>query len=289
MAPSDDATTPTAPLASRLDPIDAGAEMDLRSGRLDFLGAALPHHPRPELGVLELFDQGGDVLLVAPRHEGVDNGGEQRQVLYALRGPVGLHLRAGMAPHLLGVGLEEVAVEAPPEAGRDPPFEVGLVLRRIYPGPQVGQHAAHGFEDAQVGQRVHRFQRVVVKLAPIEDAALAGPQHEVLVGQDLVPQVLDRFDLREEAVAADVEAPPVALDGPADAPHHVVTFEDGRPLPAPGQLVGGRQPCGSSADDHDIVGWLGVGLGHVGGSPRSGCRPRLTVEVSHNRPFSQSR
>ena len=57
---------------------------------------------------------------------------------------------------------------------------------------------------------------------------MRGPQHEVLVGEDLVPERLDLLHLGEEAVAADVEAPAVALDGPADAADDVVGLEDGR-------------------------------------------------------------
>ncbi len=38
---------------------------------LDQLAAALPHHPRPELRVLELLDEAGDVLLVALGPQGV--------------------------------------------------------------------------------------------------------------------------------------------------------------------------------------------------------------------------
>ena len=68
-------------------------------------------------------------------------------------------------------------------------------------------------------------ERVVVVLALVEDAAHPGPEEEVAVREDLVPQLLDGADLREEAVAAEVEAPTVALDGAADAAHDRVRFE----------------------------------------------------------------
>ncbi len=51
---------------------------------------------------------------------------EERQALDALGGPLGAHLGGRDAPHLLGVGLEEVLVEALAEAVGDPLLEVVL-------------------------------------------------------------------------------------------------------------------------------------------------------------------
>jgi hypothetical protein len=95
------------------------------------------------------------------------------------------------------------------------------------------------------------LERVVEEPAAVVDAAHARPHQEVLVGQDLVPQRLDRPGLGEEAVAADVEAPSPALHGPADAADHVVGLEDGRPHPGLDQLVGGGQPGRPGPDDDD--------------------------------------
>ena len=107
-----------------------------------------------------------------------------------------------------------------------------------------------------------RLQRVVVVLALVVDAAHARPQHEVLVRQDLVPEGLDLFDLREEAVAADVEAPAVALDGAADAADDGVGLEDRRRDAVAGdQLVGRGQPGRPGADDDDV----GFRRGGIGG------------------------
>ena len=75
-------------------------------------------------------------------------------------------------------------------------------------------------------ERVHGLERVVEELAVVVDAAHAGPEQEVVVRQDLVPERLDLRHLGEEAVAADVEAPAVALDGAADATDHRVGLED---------------------------------------------------------------
>jgi hypothetical protein len=51
---------------------------------------------------------------------------------------------------------------------------------------------------------VHRFQWVIDELAVVVDARDARHADE-LVTEDLAPEPLDRLDLREEAVAADVE------------------------------------------------------------------------------------
>ena len=89
-----------------------------------------------------------------------------------------------------------------------------------------------------------RLERVVVELALVEDAAHAGAEHEVALGQDLVPQLLDLGHLGEEAVAAEVEAPAVAHDGAADAADHVVGLEHHRVLAPLGQQVGGGEAAG---------------------------------------------
>ncbi len=104
---------------------------------------------------------------------------------------------------------------------------------------------------AQVAQCVERLEGVVVELALVVDPAHARAQHEVAFGEDLVPEGLDLGDLGEEAVASQVEAPPVALDGAADAPDDLVRLEDERALAALGQQVRRRQPTGARAGDDD--------------------------------------
>jgi len=60
-----------------------------------------------------------------------------------------------------------------------------------------------------------------------------------------VPEGFDLLDLGEEAVAADVEAPAVALDGAADAADDVVGLKDGGgDAVAGGEDVGGGQTGG---------------------------------------------
>src|SRR5581483_9190457 len=147
---------------------------------------------------------------------------EQREVLDALRAPVGRQLGDRHAPDLLRVRLEEVLVETPSEATRVEALEVLLVLRRLDPDPQVRPAAAHRLDEPERLQCLQGHDRVVEQLPPVEDAAHPGTAQELVLAEDLEPEVVDRLDLREEAVSADVEAPPVALDRPADAADDVV-------------------------------------------------------------------
>ena len=68
-----------------------------------------------------------------------------------------------------------------------------------------------------------------------------------------MPERLDLGHLGEEAVAADVEAPAVALDGAADAADDVSASSTVDVLAPLAQLVGGGQPGGAGADDDDVV------------------------------------
>ena len=152
--------------------------------------AALPHHPGAVLRVLELLDQGGDLLLVALRAgwRSID-GLAERQVLDALRGPVGRDLVGRHAPDLLGVGLEEDAVEAPAEARRRPALERGLVLRRPDAHPEV--RAARSAPPRRRPRFLSAFMARAGSRRTCPGSrcgSCAGRSEEVLVGQDLVPQ-----------------------------------------------------------------------------------------------------
>src|SRR5256885_12564883 len=59
-------------------------EDDLRTLRFDLVATDLPHHARPELRVLELLDERGDVLLVALGRERVHDRLAQGQALDTL-------------------------------------------------------------------------------------------------------------------------------------------------------------------------------------------------------------
>ena len=72
--------------------------------------------------------------------------------------------------------------------------------------------------------------------------------------------------LGEEAVAADVEAPAVALDGAADPADDPVGLEHGGGDVVPGKLASGGEPRRACADDDDLQ------LGCVDVMPRRGPR-----------------
>jgi hypothetical protein len=80
----------------------------------------------------------------------------------------------------------------------------------VHLDPQVGHRAPERLDQAQLAQGLERLDGVREVLAAVVDAAEAGPGQHV-VGQDLVPDLLDRLHLGEEAVPADVEAEAVAL------------------------------------------------------------------------------
>ncbi len=240
-----------------LDCADAGVHLDRAAHLHAQVAAAFPHHAGAELGVLEFLDERGDVLLIALGQQGIHHRVGERQVLDALRGEIGRELVDRHTPKFLVVRLEEVIIETPAEAGDDPALEGGLVLGRADARPDVGHHAAEGLDDAEVGQRVGGLERVIVVLAVIVNAAHARAQHEVFVGQDLVPERLDFLHFREEAVATDIETPAVALDRPADAADDVIGLKDGgSDAVTGGENVGGSEASGTRADDDD---WL---LGH---------------------------
>ena len=228
------------------------AHVHHRARPLHLVPGVLPHHPGAVLRVVELLDEAGDVLLVAPGENGVHHRLHQRQVLDALRRPVRLNLRRRHPPHLLGVRLEEDAVQAPAEARRRPPLERGLVPGWTEARPEVREEAARRLDETQSLERVEGAQRIVEHGAAVVDAAHPRSQQEVLLAEDVQPQPLDRRHLGEEAVAADVEAPAVTLDGAGDAADHVVGLQRRRRDGAAAQGVGGGEPGGPGADDDDV-------------------------------------
>jgi hypothetical protein len=91
-------------------------------------------------------------------------------------------------------------------------------------------------------------------------------------GHDLVPEVVDLLHLREEAVAAEVEAVAVALCRLCDAAHLVLGLEDDDREPLLGEQVPGGQASRPAAEDHGRL------LGHVGpGEVRGGLWLRVVL------------
>ncbi len=80
-----------------------GLHVDRGALVLHDLGAALPHHPGAVLGVLELLDEAGDLLLVPVGQERVDHRLEQREVLDALGAPSRPGISSPGMPHTFSV------------------------------------------------------------------------------------------------------------------------------------------------------------------------------------------
>src|SRR4029078_10306524 len=144
-------------------------EPDLAAELLDAGRHLLPHLARSVARVLELPDQRLD-LVAAVAEEGGLGGAEEGQALDALGGPLGAQLRGRHAPHLLGVGLEEVVVEALAEAVGDPLLDVVLAALGLDRGPQVGEQAQRQLDGAELRYDDRVAQRIVEELAPPEDA-----------------------------------------------------------------------------------------------------------------------
>src|SRR5581483_10106390 len=115
--------------------------------------------------------------------------------------------------------------QPPAEPRRHPPLERALVLGRADAGVEVGPDTPDRLADPQAAQRVERLERVVEQGSLVEDAAHPRPFEEVSIGENVVPQLVDRGHLGEEPVSAEVEAPAVALDGPADAADLAAGFQ----------------------------------------------------------------
>src|SRR5919112_2016741 len=151
---------------------------------------------------------------------------EERQPLDALGGPLGAELGRRDAPHLLGVGLEEVVVEALAEAVGDPLLDVVLAALGLDRGPQVREQAQRQLDRPELLDDVRASERVVEELAAPVDARLPRA-HEELVAHDLEPKVVDLLALGEEAMASEVEAVAVRIDdGLGQAADLVVGLED---------------------------------------------------------------
>ena len=106
-----------------------------------------------------------------------------------------------------------------------------------------------------VAQGVGRLEGVVEEPAVVMDAGEPGDRNEFRA-ENLAPQIVDRLNFREEAVAPDVEAEAFVLRGPGNPADYVVGFEDRNPgKPLLREHVGLRQSCGPRTNhDHSIAG-----------------------------------
>ncbi len=189
----------------------------------------------------------------------------------------------GHAPHLLGVGLEEEVEQALAEAVGHPLLEGVLAALGLDLRPHVGQERARQLDRAELLDHVRPAQRVVEELLVPVDARHARALEELLA-HDLVPEVVDLLHLREEAVAAEVEAVlaarAVADLGLGDAADLVLGLEDDHRKALLGQQVAGGEARGAAAEDQrgrvTQPGGRGLDrrsvLGGVGWSRSSGSR-----------------
>ena len=111
--------------------------------------------------------------------------------------------------------------------------ESSTLLRRSR-GASVRRHAARELDRAELANHVGAAQRVVeVAVVPVDPRHARAPQE--LVAEHLVPERVDLDRLGEEAVAAEIEAVAVALDGLREPAHLVVGLEDERRSDSPGR------------------------------------------------------
>ena len=120
-------------------------------------------------------------------------------------------------------------VEPPAEAGGDPALEVALVRRAAGPGPRrTTRRTGRPRPGRGCAARSSGAQRVVVELAAGSRCGSAGAAAgSSSSGRISCQSASTSGHLGEEAVAADVEAPAVALDGAADPADDVVGLEHG--------------------------------------------------------------
>ena len=215
------------------------------------ISSAIVSHiwPGPEARVVELGDQRLDLVALVAEERGL-GGGEEREALDPLRRPLGAQLGRRDAPHLLGVGLEEVLVEPLAEAVGDPLLEVVLAPLRLDGRPQVGHAGEEQLDRAELADDVHALQRIVEELAVPVDPRHARALEELLP-HHLVPEGVDLLGLGEEAVPAEVEAVAVAHLGLGQAADLVLGLEHDHGPALTGEQVARGQPGGTAAEHGD--------------------------------------
>ena len=206
------------------EPPHVAAHQHPPAARHDLARRRLPHHAGALARILEALDQRlhhrsagriGTAARLQRARQRVHDGDAQIEALDALRRPVGGNLVARHAPHLFGVGLEEHAEQPLAELVAHPVVEALRLRDRRHLGPRVGQHAGGAGEDAEIGERLERLERIGIEFPVVVDAREARPLDEI-VGQDLAPQVDHLLRLGKEAMAADVEGEALVAHRAAD-------------------------------------------------------------------------
>ena len=104
------------------------------------------------------------------------------------------------------------------------------------------------FPETSLADDVARLQRVREVLPSVVDPREAWPGEE-LVAEHLFPQRVDGLQLREEPVAAQIEAVTLELDRLGQPADDAVRLEDGCLNAALGEHVGGGQSGRAGAED----------------------------------------
>ena len=260
--------------AGHVDPSDLLAREDVAAHLPDLVGHVLPHLARAELGVEELLDQRrlgsflGHVSTGERPLQGMQHGLGDGEPFDPLGAPFGTDLRAGNAPDFLRVGLEEGLVQLASEPVDEELFQRLGIPDRAYHRPGIARPNLHHPPEAQLAQRVHvQADGIIEELATVEDPRSAQAQQHDRVDQigvrsagrldrhPLAPPSHDSVRLREEPVAADVDAVSLVVDRPRQAPHGVTHLQHDRPNVRPSKQFVRRGQAGRAGADNQ-GGWL---------------------------------
>ena len=151
----------------------------------------------------------------------------EREVLYALGCPFRAHLGRGNPPDLFGVRPEEALVQTAAEVRGHPVLERLDRATAPHCGSEERERAANGLDQPELPNDVPRLEGVIEVLPAVVDAGQPRACQQ-LVAEDGIPQTGDRGQLREEPVAAEVEAIAVELDGLRDPADEAVGLEHRR-------------------------------------------------------------
>mmetsp|Transcript_37521 Transcript_37521/g.87502 ORF Transcript_37521/g.87502 Transcript_37521/m.87502 type:complete len:471 (-) Transcript_37521:643-2055(-) len=231
---------------------------------LEFRRRGLPHLAGAVLGIKKTLDQRGVLRIGLARDDLLERllgGTADRQALDALRAPVGADVAARNTPDLLGVVLEELAVELAAEAVDEEVFQRLFGLDGAGRGGHVAAAELEAAPDAHLAHEIQAgFERIVEEVATKVDARLAAAdqQHGIvkfagggfvaaqqpllpLIGeagvavaagrlgdwQHVAPPPHDPVRLGEEAVPADVDPVALEVDGLGDASNLLGGLQNG--------------------------------------------------------------
>jgi hypothetical protein len=214
------------------------------------IAAAFPHHPRAEAWIVKRVDEAGDDLRSAESRaeQGIPHGLEQVEVLDPLRGPIGPDLRTWHAPHFFGVGAEEDLKQTAAEATAHPFFHVAILAGRLQAGAEIREDDPRRLNRAEPPKSIARPQRVVEESGPVVNAGQAWTLEQVRP-EYLLPDALDKGDLREEAMPPNVVSEALVSTGTRNAADGVVRLEHGGRDTEAIQLPRRRQSGRPRADD----------------------------------------